>query len=69
MRHAEIWQLTFQLVIALCGVIGNILVAIVIRRLGKKKKPADLYVQNLAIADLGTLLLTFPLVVIREKAP
>ena len=69
MLHSEIWQLTFQVVIALCGVIGNILVIIVITGLGKKKKPADFYVQNLAIADLGTLLLTFPLAAIKEKAP
>ena len=64
----EILKLIFQIVIALCGVTGNILVIIVIRRLGKKKKPADFYVQNLAIADLGTLLLTFPLATIKEKA-
>ena len=64
----ELLKLIFEILIALCGVIGNILVIIVITGLGKKKKPADFYVQNLAIADLGTLLLAFPLAAIKEKA-
>ena len=69
MPLAEIFKLTFEALIALLGVIGNVLVVIVISSLGKKKQPGDFYLQNLAIADLGTLLLAFPLVPIREKMP
>ena len=66
---AEILKLAFEVLIALCGVIGNILVIIVTSKLGKQKNTADFYIQNLAIADLGTLLLTIPLAAIKEKAP
>ena len=65
----EAFKLGLEVLIALFGVVGNALVAIVISCMGKKKKPADLYLLNLAIADLGILLLTFPLGAIREKAP
>jgi len=66
---AEIFKLTLEVLIALFGVIGNVLVFTVVSRLGKKKHPVDFYLQNLAVADLGMLLLTFPLVAIREKEP
>ena len=69
MPFLEIFKLTFEVLIALFGFIGNFLVVIVIRRLGKKKQATDFYVQNLAIADLGTLTFTFSLGVIKEKAP
>ena len=69
MNLAEIFKITFQVLIAVFGVIGNVLVILVIRRLGKKKQQADLYVQNLAIADLGVLLLTFPMNTLGEKVP
>ena len=69
MPFLEIFKLTFEVLIALFGVIGNFLVVIVISRLGKKKQTTDFYVQNLAIADLGTLTFTFSLGVIKEKAP
>ena len=69
MPLAEIFKLTFEALIALFGVIGNVLVVIIIGSLGKKKQPGDFYLQNLAIADLGTLLFTFPFAVIKEKAP
>ena len=65
----KIFKLTFEVLIVLFGVIGNVLVVIVINRLGKKKQPSDFYVQNLAIADLGILTLTFSLGVIKEKEP
>ena len=69
MSFMDIFKLTFEVLIALFGVIGNFLVVIVISRLGKKKQPTDFYLQNLAIADLGTLTFTFSLGVIKEKAP
>lgn len=52
--------LTLQVLIALFGVAGNVVVVTVISRMSKKKKPSDLYLQNLAIGDIGTLLLAFP---------
>lgn len=62
-------KLGLEVLIALFGVVGNVLVTTVICRMGKKKKPADFYLLNLAIADLGFLFLTFPLGVIKEKMP
>ena len=58
-----------MVLVALFGVIGNVLVVIVISKLGKKKQPTDFYVLNLAIGDLGILTFTFSLGVIKEKAP
>ena len=69
MPSGEILKLAVQVLIAFIGAIGNIFVTIVIGRLGRKKKQVDFYVQSLAIADLGTLLLTFPLAAIKEKLP
>lgn len=66
---ADILKLGLEVLIALFGIFGNILVAVVIKGLGKKKSTTDIFLLNLAIADLGILLLTFPLVAIREKAP
>ena len=65
----EIFKLTFEVLIALFRVIGSVFVVIVISKLRKKKQPTDFYVQHLAIADLGTLKLTFSFGVIKEKAP
>ena len=62
-------KLGFQVLITLLGVVGNALVLIVLRKLKSKKSITDFYVQNLAIADLGILLLSFPLVAVRERAP
>jgi len=69
MPFVEIFKLTFEVLVASFGVTGNVLVVIVISKLGKKKQPSDFYVQNLAIADLGILTFTFSLGVIKEKAP
>ena len=66
MTFDETFILSLQIFIALFGVIGNILVITVITKMGKKKQEGDLYLLNLAIADLGTLLLTFPSMVVRE---
>ena len=65
----EVLELTLEVLIALIGVVGNILVVIVIHHLGKKKRPGDCYLQSLAIADIGTLLITSPLVIIRMEMP
>ena len=62
-------KLGFQVLIALLGIVGNGLVLIVFKKLKSKKSITDFYIQNLAIADLGILLLSFPLVAVRERAP
>lgn len=62
-------KLTFQVLITLFGVIGNVLVVIITSRLGRRRKPTDFYIQNLALADLGFLLLTFPIAAVKEKVP
>jgi len=62
-------KLGFQVIIALFGIVGNALVLIVLRKLRSKISTTDFYIQNLAIADLGILLLSFPLVAVRERAP
>ena len=69
MTFDEAFIPSLQVFIALFGVIGNILVITVITKMGKKKQAGDLYLLNLAIADLGTLVLTFPSIVVREKLP
>ena len=65
----EIFKLAFEVLIAFIGASGNFLVIIVVSKLGKRKTSGDFYLQNLAIADLGTLLLTIPLAAIKEKVP
>ena len=65
----DILKLGLEVLIAMFGVAGNVLVAIVISGLGKRKSTTDLFLLNLAVADLGVLLLSFPLITIREKAP
>ena len=64
----HVLKLGLEVLIALFGVVGNALVAIVISK-RRSKKATDVYVQNLAIADLGILLLIFPLMVIKEQLP
>ena len=69
MTLTKVLRLTLEALISLFGVVGNILVVIVISHLGKKKRPGDYYLQNLAIADLGTLIMTSPLLIIRLEMP
>ena len=65
MHLTEVLGLSLEVLIALIGVAGNVRIVIWISHLGKRKRPGDCYLQNLAIADLGTLLIAFPLIVIR----
>lgn len=67
LSQTDIFKLTFEVLIAFFGVVGNVIVILVVSRLGKRKQPGDFYLQNLAIADLGTLLLAFPAIVIKEQ--
>ncbi|KAK3728241.1 hypothetical protein QZH41_007234 [Actinostola sp. cb2023] len=62
----KVTKLTLQVVIALVGVVGNLLVCIVITKRANMKTTMNLYLRNLAIADLGVLLVNFPLSAIAE---
>ena len=66
----EAAKLSIYTTCALFGVIGNLLVIIILTKLrGKKTRMTDFFLINLAIADLGYLLLTFPMGAARERAP
>jgi len=49
----EIFRLALEVLIALCGVIGNVLVCHVVTRSKKLHSVANFHIRNLAIADLG----------------
>lgn len=66
----EAAKLSIYTTCALFGVIGNLLVIIILTKLrGKKTRVTDFFLINLAIADLGSLLLTFPIGATRERVP
>ena len=66
----EAVKLSLYTTCALFGIIGNLLVIIILTKLrGKKARVTDFFLINLAIADLGFLLLTFPMGAVRERAP
>jgi hypothetical protein len=60
-RALQVSQLTIQTAIAFVGILGNVLVCVVITKRANTKTSMNLYVRNLAIADLGVLLVNFPL--------
>lgn len=66
----EAAKLSIYTTCALFGVIGNLLVIIILTKLRRKKSHMiDLFFINLGMADLGFLLLTFPMGAVRERAP
>ena len=66
----EVVKLTLYASCSLFGVIGNILVTVILIRIkAKETRVMDFYLINLAIADLGTLLLAFPIAATRERLP
>ena len=60
-------KLAFESAIALLGIIGNILVCTVIAKCPNLKTPMYCYIFSLAIADLGVLLVNFPLAVLNRE--
>ena len=58
---ATVFQVTLWSTIAFLGVIGNFLVCIVILSQAKMKTSINYYLLSLAIADLGVLLLIYPI--------
>lgn len=62
----EIARLTFEASLAVLGVLGNILVCVVIGRM-RTKTAINRYLFNLGIADIGVLLVVFPMAVLQEQ--
>ena len=65
----DVWKIVVEASLAFVGVIGNALVITIIKRIGKKVGPFGVYIVNLAIADVGTLVVTFPLAVVKLRLP
>ena len=66
----EIVKSTLYATCGVFGVVGNILTTIILTKIkAKETRVMDFYMINLAIADLGTLLLAFPITAIRERLP
>ena len=59
-------RLTFEATLAVLGVLGNILVCVVIARM-RTKTAINRYLFNLGIADIGVLLVVFPMAVLQEQ--
>lgn len=65
----DMLKLFIQAFLALVGVAGNLAVCVVITRNKKRKSSTELLIRNLAVADIGVLMVIFPLTIIREKLP
>lgn len=65
----EIVRLTLEFFIAALGIVGNVVVCLVITFQPQMQTVINFYIRNLAIADLGILLFSFPLTVIKEQDP
>ena len=66
---ATVFQISLWSTIVLLGVIGNVLVCIAILRRPKMKTSMNYYLLSLAIADLGVLLIIYPMIVLRYLFP
>ena len=66
---ATVFQISLWSTIVLLGVIGNVLVCIAILSRPKMKTSMNYYLLSLAIADLGVLLVIYPLVVLKYLFP
>ena len=66
---ATVFQMSLWSTIVLLGVIGNVLVCIAILRRPKMKTSMNYYLLSLAIADLGVLLIIYPMVVLKYLFP
>ena len=61
-------RLTVESTIALAGVVGNFLVCFAITRHRMLNKfPTNTYIRNLAMGDFASLLVSFPLGIVREQ--
>lgn len=62
-------RLTFEVMLAFMGLVGNITVSFVISRQRKFRSGLKLYIRNLALADIGILAISFPIAVVKEQLP
>ena len=62
---ATVFQITLWSTIVILGVVGNLLVSIVIIGNPKMKTSINYYLLSLAIADLGVLLIIYPMAVLK----
>ena len=66
---ATVFQISLWSTIALLGVIGNVLVCIAILTRPKMKSSMNYYLLSLAIADLGVLLIIYPMALLKYLFP
>lgn len=66
---ATVFQITLWSTIVFFGVVGNVLVCIVILGQAKMKTSMNFYLLSLAIADLGVLLLIYPIALLKYLFP
>ena len=62
-------RLTVKIAVALFGAIGNILVCVVIATRPNMKTVMNCYLLSLAAADLGILIVLFPLEILQQQHP
>ena len=67
--EATVLQISLWSTIVLLGVIGNVLVCIAILTRPKMKTSMNYYLLSLAIADLGVLLIIYPMVLLKYLYP
>ena len=66
---ALVFQITLWSTIVFLGVVGNLLVCLVIISQAKMKTSMNYYLLSLAIADLGVLLIVYPMAVLKYLFP
>ena len=66
---ALVFQVTLWSTIVFLGVVGNFLVCLVILSQAKMKTSKNYYLLSLAIADLGLLLIMYPVVLLKYLSP
>lgn len=66
---ALVFQITLWSTIVFLGVVGNLLVCFVILSQAKMKTSMNYYLLSLAIADLGVLLIIYPVVLLKYLSP
>ena len=66
---ALVFQITLWSTIVFLGVVGNLLVCFVILSQAKMKTSMNYYLLSLAIADLGVLLIMYPVVLLKYLFP
>lgn len=68
-QGAMVLRILFEIAIGLFGVVGNFLVCWVIATRKRLRTVGNMFVFNLAVADLGVLLVCLPLVIIHADFP